>query len=130
MSLHQLRLSSIFAIRIRHIFRIANLYNANHHHYHCHNIGANYYWNHWHVMKCDIWHIQVYTDKVKTEMCQEIFTSTWVRTSMNPQLWLDDQHNALSTPSHSELSALQQAVSSAHRQEMSFNLWHIHTESI
>jgi len=49
---------------------------------------------------------------------------------MNPQLWLDDQHSALSTPSHSELSALQQAVSSAHRHDMSFNLQHTQPSTV
>ena len=38
---------------------------------------------------------------------------------MKPQLWLDGQHSALSTPNHSELSDVQHAVNSAHNVETS-----------
>lgn len=43
-------------------------------------------------------------------------------TSMNPQLWLDDQQRAFRTPSHSEERLLQQAVISAQSRDTSFSL--------
>ena len=41
---------------------------------------------------------------------------------MYPQLWLEEQHRAFKTPSHSALRELHLAVNSAHNTLISFSL--------
>ena len=49
-------------------------------------------------------------------------TWTWIRTSENPEAWLDEQHKAFNPPSQSAVSGAQRAVNSAQRTAISFNL--------